>query len=67
MLKDDEDFHKILFDGRCKGCEYGRGVSGGGWSFLGCFHEPYKGKWVAEIKDCPIGKESKKDARLDNG
>jgi hypothetical protein len=21
--------------------------------FLGCRHEPYKGKWVAEIKECP--------------
>ncbi len=62
MLKDDEDFHKKLMDGRCKGCEYGRGVTAAGWSFLGCYHEPYKGKWVTEIKDCPMG-DGKGDVR----
>lgn len=40
-------------DGRCKGCEYCEPLNGGGWGFFGCYHEPYKGKWVCEIKDCP--------------
>lgn len=44
--------------GRCDGCESCRTVNAsGGWTFYGCFHIPYKGKWVAEIKDCPKVKE----------
>lgn len=27
--------------------------------FLGCFANEYKGKWVAEIEKCPIGKSVK--------
>ena len=56
-----QDFYKNLKQGRCTGCEHGKIVSGGGWSFLGCYASPYKGKWVCEIKDCPIGKKSKED------
>ena len=41
-------------DERCKGCEYSRTIHAtGGWTFLGCRHKPYKGKWVTEVKDCP--------------
>ena len=40
--------------GRCDGCHDCRDVHAtGGWLFRGCYHEPYYGKWVAEIKDCP--------------
>lgn len=53
--KEIDDFYKKLKDGRCKNCQYGKVVSSGNWSFLGCYAEPYKGKWVVEIKDCPIG------------
>lgn len=53
MSKADE-FYENLKDGRCKGCDSARRVSASmGFSFLGCFHNPYKGKSVAEIKDCP--------------
>lgn len=38
---------------RCEGCKYCRVTDGDGWDFYGCYHEPYKGKWVAEIKLCP--------------
>ena len=38
---------------RCKGCEYCKEISAGSWSFYGCNCELYRGKWVAEIKDCP--------------
>ena len=39
---------------RCRDCEYRQMVHAkGGCSFCGCFHEPYKGTWIAEIKDCP--------------
>lgn len=38
---------------RCEGCKYCKVIDGGGWDFYGCHHEPYKGKWVAEIKLCP--------------
>lgn len=38
-------------------CEYARMISAnGGWSFYGCTHEPYHGKWIAEITKCPLGK-----------
>jgi hypothetical protein len=41
-------------DGRCKGCKYAKTmVANGQWQFVGCTHEPHKGKWVAEIKQCP--------------
>lgn len=40
--------------GRCEHCEYIHPVSAnGGFTFLGCYCEPYHGKWVAEIEDCP--------------
>lgn len=39
---------------RCKGCDESQTVlTNDGWRFLGCYHKPYKGKWVVEIKDCP--------------
>ena len=42
---------------RCEGCKYARTAHAtGGWSFTGCYHRPYTGKWVAEIKECPKGK-----------
>lgn len=42
--------------GRCNPCEYAERVKAqDGFTFLGCKHEPYNGKWVAEIKDCPKG------------
>lgn len=44
--------------GRCDGCCDCRIIqANGGWSFNGCFHEPYHGKWVAEIENCPKVKE----------
>lgn len=39
---------------RCEGCKYKHIVhTNGGFNFYGCYHRPYTGKWVAEIKDCP--------------
>lgn len=39
---------------RCSNCKFRKlTYTNGGWSFYGCCHEPYKGKWIAEIKDCP--------------
>ena len=44
----------VIRKGRCDGCEYCKVVyANGGWSFLGCYHQPYRCKWVANIKDCP--------------
>lgn len=38
----------------CKNCKYKRGVQAtGGFRFLGCECPPYKGKWIAEIENCP--------------
>ena len=38
-------------------CEYARMITAnGGWSFYGCTHEPFRGKWIAEINECPLGK-----------
>ena len=40
--------------GRCDQCKYARVVvASNQWEFIGCYCHPYKGKWVAEIKDCP--------------
>ena len=48
---------------RCARCEYRRETkSNGGWMFFGCYHNPYKGMWVAEIKDCP--KENKRGGNM---
>lgn len=44
--------------GRCSGCPDCRTVyADGGWQFKGCYYKPYRGKWVAEIKDCPKKEE----------
>jgi hypothetical protein len=41
-------------DGRCGSCKFLRIVTAtGGLIFYGCYHKPYKGKWVCEIKTCP--------------
>ena len=49
-----DDFYRKLPEGRCKNCEFVKAVTAsGGMIFLGCFHNPYKGKWVREIKECP--------------
>lgn len=50
----DEFIDNKLPKERCKGCKYNRRIyANGGWSFIACYHPPYHGKWVAEIKDCP--------------
>ncbi len=47
---DDRD----LNGGRCHKCDYCKEVRAtGNWSFYGCYHTPYLGKWVAEIQNCP--------------
>lgn len=49
-----DDFYENLPKGRCHPCKYAKAINAGDdWVFLSCWHEPYKGKWVAEIKDCP--------------
>lgn len=43
---------------RCDGCRDCQIVyANGGWSFYGCYYEPYHGKWIAEIQNCPKGKK----------
>ena len=38
----------------CDECHDCRVVyANGQWSFLACYHSPYRGKWVREIKTCP--------------
>ena len=32
-----------------------------GWGFPGCYAEPYKGKWTAEIKVCPLKSDKEKN------
>lgn len=49
-----EKLYKKLPEGRCHPCEYARAVvAQNEWTFLGCYHKPYNGKRVCEIKDCP--------------
>nr|DAJ47754.1 MAG TPA: hypothetical protein [Caudoviricetes sp.] len=38
----------------CRRCKFCRRISTGtGWSFLGCFHYPLRGKILREIEICP--------------
>ena len=49
----EEKYRKVRKE-RCDRCEYCKEVNcNGGFTFYGCHHKPYRGKWVAEIKDCP--------------
>lgn len=55
-----DEFYASIPRGRCNPCKFSRCiVANGQFMFLGCTHPPYKGKWVAEIKNCP--KVAKKD------
>lgn len=39
---------------RCEGCEYRKIVHAqNNFTVYGCYHHPYIGKWVAEIRECP--------------
>ena len=48
-------FKPINVDARaCLQCEYSqKTVVSGGFKFLGCYHKPHNGKWVAELEACP--------------
>lgn len=36
-------------------CEYCHGVKAqDGWRFRGCFYHPNKGKYIADVKECPL-------------
>ena len=49
-----DDFYSDLPKGRCNPCQHARCVvATGQYMFLGCYHAPYKGKCVSEIKYCP--------------
>lgn len=53
-----DDAEKPKKEKKCLHCRFCRGVyTNGGFQFLGCYHQPYHGKWVAEIKECPKEKE----------
>ena len=49
-------FDKVIVKtSRCEKCEHKRLVRAqDGWEFYGCFCLPYKGKWIAQIKECPL-------------
>ena len=51
-LADQKQMH-LPESHRCYGCERCHGISAWNFNFLGCYHFPYKGKWIAEIKNCP--------------
>lgn len=54
MSKVIDDFYEYLREGRCHPCKFAKYVgTWAGWGFLGCYHHPYTGKWVREIKNCP--------------
>lgn len=54
MSNEIKEVFKSLPKDRCRTCEYATAVCATEqFMFLGCYHEPYKGKWVREIKDCP--------------
>lgn len=38
-----------------KECEHCHGVNAqDGWRFRGCFFPPNKGKYVADVRECPL-------------
>jgi hypothetical protein len=54
MDSEAKAFYDSIPNGRCKGCPYADVIRAQeNFMFLGCRHEPYRGKWVAEIKSCP--------------
>lgn len=54
-----EQFFKYtkVSEDRCSNCKFRKLTTKSGWSFYGCCREPYKGKWIAEIKECPTERE----------
>lgn len=45
----------------CIGCEHCRYIKAqDGWGFHGCFCEPYKGKYVTQIENCPKNEKTEK-------
>lgn len=58
---------KRNLEARCKGCEYCRFIKAQDeWSFHGCFCEPYKGKWIAQIENCPKGETNYEQKIIDS-
>lgn len=56
MMFDEDNIRQE--DARCRNCPYRHMVhANGGYHFYGCYHRPYTGKRVAEIKECPAGRE----------
>ena len=45
----------------CRDCNWVKAQDD--WGFHGCFHKPYKGKWIVEIEKCPKESESEQNAR----
>lgn len=41
----------------CIKCKYGQVVTSCDFAFLGCYHKPYKGKWIVELDKCPLNKK----------
>ena len=55
-VKSERDMYlENLPKGRCNPCKYAKVIiaAPSQFMFLGCYHEPYCGKWVRKIKDCP--------------
>ena len=55
VITERDVYLKSLPHGRCNPCKYAKVViaAPSQFMFLGCYHEPYCGKWVKEIKECP--------------
>ena len=64
-MSDLKDFYDSIPNGRCKPCDYAKVVvAENDYMFLGCYCNPYNGKRVAEIKECPKEKEIDNDRRI---
>ena len=54
MDSEAKKFYDGIRPGRCHVCPYVEVIRAQeNFMFLGCRHEPYRGKWVAEIEECP--------------
>lgn len=49
------NFNVVCPHNNNKECEHCRIITAqDGWKFRGCFFPPYRGKFIREIKECPI-------------
>ena len=53
---------KAIERSKCFKCEYHRKIEAGmNFIFIGCTYPPYRGKWIAELTECPKIKKEREN------